>query len=224
MYWSGQQPSKFAVDCSQTLVVFNGISRHKVPVIIGSNQDINWFGVVEVVCQFQALWKLCLAKANRLPGSSLYTVLLPRDFVFVNTVLRHCISVSGNLCPRSCWCADFQNWRAVNLGVKLHSMRHTIVNFYCRKLHVQELNLICWLPFAVCRSTVPLVVDLAIVVVVTVTCSFGIPLGMLFLFGLLCSSEGLSILRKSIGDAFHHSVGISLFWNNCSHHGQFWGK
>ena len=146
--------------------------------------------------------KLCLAKANRLLGSSLHTVLLPRDFVFVNTVLWHCISVSGNLCPRSCWCADFQNWQAVNLGVKLHSMRHTIVNFYCRKLHV----------------------DFAIVVVVTVTCSFGIPLGLLFLFGLLCSSEGLSILCKSIGDAFHHSVGISLFWNSCSHHGQFWGK
>ena len=74
-----------------------------------------------------------------------------------------------------------------------------------------EFELLTAMHLAVFRSTVPLVVDFAIVVVVTVTCSFGIPLGMLFLFGLLCSSEGLSILRKSIGDAFHHSVGISLF-------------
>ena len=74
-----------------------------------------------------------------------------------------------------------------------------------------EFDLLTAMELAVCRSTVPLVVDLAIVVVVTVTCSFGIPLRMLFLFGLLCSSEGLSILRKSIGDAFHYSVGISLF-------------
>ena len=72
-----------------------------------------------------------------------------------------------------------------------------------------EFDLLTAMQLAVFRSTVPLVVDFAIVVVVTVTCSFGIPLGILFSF--LCSSEGLSILRKSIGDAFHHSVGISLF-------------
>ena len=55
LHWSGQQPSKFVVDCSQSLIAFNGISRHKFPVIIRANQDIDWFGVVEVICQFKAL-------------------------------------------------------------------------------------------------------------------------------------------------------------------------
>ena len=59
-----------------------------------------------------------------------------------------------------------------------------------------EFDLLTAMQLAVCRSTVPLVVDFAAVVVVTFTCSFGVPRGMSFPFGLLCSSVGLSSLAQ----------------------------
>ena len=116
LHWSGQQPSKFVVDCSQSLIAFNGISRHKFPVIIGANQDIDSIRCCQshlpiqgpLNRQSQLHW-FCLAKANRLLGSSPHKVPIPGDFVLVNTVLRHRISVYGKSCPRRCWYKDFQN-------------------------------------------------------------------------------------------------------------------
>ena len=60
------------------------------------------------------------------------TLPIPRVSMFASTVLQHCNSVSGNLHLWRCWYADFQNWQALNLGVKLYSMRHIIINFRCQ--------------------------------------------------------------------------------------------
>ena len=93
----------FTVNCSGPMIAFDGFPSHKV--VIGANKNVNRFSVVEVVCKIQAFQMdivsyielFCLVKESRSQGNLTQTFPFSLDFVFVNTVLQHYNSVSGNL-------------------------------------------------------------------------------------------------------------------------------